>query len=221
METSQNRLHTIRIANQLTIKDWEDLKPNLNYNKKENWGNAFNFFEQRITTRYLKPIHEILGMNLNTGEGFAVVNLQCSLIETIESFYNGWLYKFPFFYQKDGITKLSMSNKKVFESFFSIREPFKSLDIPSSFYSDVRCGLLHETQTKNKWIIRDRHNDKFYEKEEDGNKIIIYRTNFQTALEKVIDDYKQTIIEGGKESKDYRENFIAKFDHICSESKAK
>lgn len=33
-----------------------------------------------------------MDLKLNEGEGLVIVNLQCSLIETIESFISGWVY---------------------------------------------------------------------------------------------------------------------------------
>ena len=86
------RIKELRIAGNLTIKDWEDLEKKLDQNNDELWSLAFHFFEERIRTRYFNPINAILDLKLNKGEGFAVVNLQCSLIETIESFINGWVY---------------------------------------------------------------------------------------------------------------------------------
>ncbi|HEY8657803.1 MAG TPA: hypothetical protein VIL78_02140 [Hanamia sp.] len=166
-------------------------------------------------------------MDLNTGEGFAVVNLQCSLIETIESFHEGWIFKyknnkvpkFRYYKQKENESnfKKEVNGKYIFNHFFKTHPPFAGLNIDESFYSDVRCALLHETQTKNDWIIRDRHYDRFYEA--NGNEKIIYRTNFQTAIEKVIEVYKKNIIEGaGNDSEERRGNFKAKFDHICEVS---
>ena len=90
----------IKIAANLTIKDWKDTVATLDCSSNKDWATAFNFFEQRITTRCLNPINQILGMDLNTGEGFAVVNLQCSLIETIESFHEGWIFdKMKYYYR--------------------------------------------------------------------------------------------------------------------------
>ena len=213
----------IKIAGLLTIKAWKDLEDIVNSSTNKNWENAFNFFEQRITTRYLNPIHKILNMNLSTGEGFAVVNLQCSLIETIECFYNGWIYEKSDYKKNGAVVKYpigsndKMKNKHVFENFFKEREPFKKVNIDGkSFYQDVRCALLHETQTKNGWVIRDKHYDRFYE-EIEGEKII-YRTNFQTSIETVIGKYKKDIVEGEAASKDLHENFKAKLNHICKVS---
>lgn len=206
-----------QIAGKLTIKDWEELANKLDISKTENWGSAFNFYEQRITTRYLNPINAILNMDLNTGEGFAVVNLQCSLIETIECFYNGWIYKYPDFFTINRSDSFR-GNKKIFECFFKKREPFKCLNIDGEdFYYNVRCGLLHETQTKRGWIIK-AESDKIYELKE-GQKII-YRTNFQKAIEDVIKQYKSDLINS-REAENLRTNLKGKFNNICLESKAK
>ena len=41
----------MKIAGELTIKDWEDLEEKLEPNNDELWGLAFSFFEERIKTR--------------------------------------------------------------------------------------------------------------------------------------------------------------------------
>lgn len=162
-------------------------------------------------------------LNENLGEGFAVVNLQCSLIETIESFINGWKFSIePYGWFKKEITKGKndenvKKNQDLFVSFFKNREPFKFNNTDGEdFYKSVRCGLLHETQTKNGWtILADG-----YEKSIDYK--IIYRNNFQRDLEKLIENYKDSIIKGENfdniESIDLRKNFISKFNHICKQS---
>jgi len=224
------------IAGDKTIEDWYDLVHNKKVEEID-WCKAFKFFEIRIKTRYLDPIKRIQKMNRNIGEGFAMVNLQCSLIETIESFYNGWVYqhekeeaivdgktiqkKKGYYYCKvEGDPKINFYNQNIFVDFFKSRSPFKTKIIDGeSFYKDVRCTLLHETQTKNGWIIRKKNSDenKFYEVE--GQTKIIYRNNFQYALKKVIERYKKEITTGEglekNELKDLRENFLAKFNRIC------
>ena len=84
----------MKIAGKLTIRQWKELDKKLNNEEAICWEYAFSFFEERIKTRYLKPIEAILNMGDNKGEGFAVVNLQCSLIETIESFIQGCYSEF-------------------------------------------------------------------------------------------------------------------------------
>ena len=149
----------MKIAGNLTISNWNKLSKNLNCLSNNNWSDAFQYFEERIKTRYINPIKSILEIGDNLGEGFAVVNLQCSLIETIESFINGCNSEYNSRKRKTqwkkGVTIIFNSNKEIFISFFNNRTPFKELNIDGGlFYQDVRCGLLHETQTKNNWKIK-------------------------------------------------------------------
>lgn len=220
--------NNINIAGIRTIQDWRDLSARLSVHADENWDIAFQFFEERITTRYLNPIRKILEMDLNTGEGFAVVNLQCSLIETIECFWNGWIYEFkvakkgvkPSYKYKMGPATYKGSrvrNRDIFIKFFEEREPFKSLGIDGDdFFENVRCGLLHETQTKNNWVIRKEEDMQIEFYKVDGNKKIIYRKKFQDAIETVITEFKSQLVTNGNSS--LRQNFVDKFNHMCTKS---
>lgn len=212
----------MKIAGELTIKDWEDLEKKLKLNYDNHWDEAYNYFETRINTRYITPIEAIIKINPVQGEGFAVVNLQCSLIETIECFINGWMHANPNFINPQGI--ILRKNEKLFKSFFNKREPFinyKQKIDGTDFFKSVRCGLLHETQTRNNWKIRkgtiDGESYKF-----DGEFKIIYRDNFQIDIEKLLLKYKDAIITGvefdGISVCELRENFIAKMNHICKKS---
>ena len=206
----------MEIAGKLTIKDWAELEKKLIIDNDENWGLAFHFFEERIRTRYLNPINAILEMDLKTGEGFAVVNLQCSLIETIESFINGIKYEHPNFILPNGDIFKEGSNG-IFISFFNNREPFKSKEINGmDFYRYVRCGLLHETQTKNGWKISANETNTSIKGK------TINRNLFQKDIETLMENYKNAITKGedldGIKVSKLRENFKVKFKNICLKS---
>lgn len=223
----------MEIAGHKTINDWNILLKKIKPNYNQNWDEAYKFFELRICTRYLKPIEAVLNLNTNNGEGFAVVNLQCSLIETIESFINGWEFKVePYGWYNINGQKLKIKNLLIFESFFKKRKPFVEYEVRidgEKFYQNVRCGLLHETQTKNNWKIKyDTDKSSLaYQEINNGNIVekIIYRENFQRDLEKLITLYRNSIVTGaefdGISACELRENFIAKFNHICTESMPK
>ena len=221
----------MKIAGNLTISNWNELSKNLNCISDDNWSDAFQYFEKRIRTRYINPIKSILEIGDNLGEGFAVVNLQCSLIETIESFINGCKSEYNTTIRKTqwkkGTTIIFNSNKEIFISFFNNRTPFKELNIDGGlFYQDVRCGLLHETQTKNNWKIKCDTAESGLAYQEINNRNIvekiIHRENFQRDLEKLIARYRISIITradfDGIPACELRENFIAKFSHICTVS---
>lgn len=221
-------MEEIEIAGKKTIKEWRELvgtkeNPKIDYVSNENWEKIFAFFKERIRTRYINPINVILKMSDKSGEGFAVVNLQCSMIEMIESFINGWVYIHkPRGWYRNNQKSEVINNSCIFKSFFSNRF-IKNLKIDGGdFYDSVRCGLLHETQTKNNWKIKlDTEKTGLSYEEKDGFKII-YRENFQRDLEILIKQYETAIINGEEFCKinplELRENFISKFNHICKES---
>lgn len=107
----------MKIAGYKTIKDWVSTSNKLKPSYNNHWEEAFTFFEKRIYTRYINPINAIINLKKNNGEGFAVVNLQCSLIETIESFISGIIHNHPHFLMKN--QKAFRSNSKIY-IFFSI-----------------------------------------------------------------------------------------------------
>lgn len=220
-QTMKIKLDKTKIAGNLTIKDWHTLMEELDPRNDEAWGKAYNFFEQRITNRHLNPINKILNMRLNSGEGFAVVSLQCSLIETVESFYNGWIYEFPTYKKEGKIVKNkkghNLNNCNIFESFFQNRIPFTKID-GKDFFFNVRCALLHESQTKNGWRILGRNSSNNFFRNI-GRESIIYRSNFQNVINEVILNYKMAIVFGSSYGElsvpELRTNFTNKFNHIC------
>lgn len=238
----------MQIAGKKTTGDWIKLvgtreEPLIDCNRAEKWEweQVYNFFEDRINTRYINPINTLLNMKQNLGEGFAIVNLQCSLIETIESFVNGWIYHndnksefkngwYTRIVKESNRTKKhlksdeNLKNEDIFVSFFKNREPFNGYNIDGlDFYRSVRCGLLHETQTKNDWKIRfDSLKTGMSYKEDNGEKII-FRVNFQKDLELALARYKDAIVNGRSlyninNIALLRKNFLFKFNHICNES---
>jgi len=210
-------MEEIKIAGNKTIKDWKELENKLKPNYDKHWEEAFTFFEKRICTRYLIAINAIINLKKYNGEGFAIVNLQCSLIETIESFISGIIHNHPHFLIKN--KKTFKNNSKIYILFFNrFSEEFNKLN-GKDYYSNVRNSLLHETQTKKNWFILAKSNLPYnYE----NKKHIIYRNNFQDEILNILKEYKKSIITGDKfyriDSCELRENFILKFNHICKES---
>ncbi len=159
--------------------------------------------------------------------------MQCSLIETIDSFINGWVYNHKNFnnlkkgwYDKIVSSKTKSTiitiNESIFISFFDNQKNLNLIN-GADFYQDVRCPCLHETQTKNNWLIRsDKDQTNFIFLNKKGIKII-YRENFQKELENIIEKYKKAIIHGTQlnnitSGNELRQNFIAKMNHICNNS---
>ena len=70
------------ISPHYTSYDWKKLT----FSTEDEWQRGINIFEDRIRGRFLKPISYIEGY---TYAGFAVLALDCLLIETLQQFREG------------------------------------------------------------------------------------------------------------------------------------
>lgn len=165
---------------------WRVLRARLVPGQPNGWTEAFiNFYKQRLDLRYLNPIKVMQQHGTFTGEGFAIAAIQCTLIEFLESTEQGINYV----YGKPGQHEYFKS-APVFVSFLTERHPFKSVftkEAAQDFYEGVRCGLLHEAQTKNGWRIWG--GNALQGRIADVDNRIVDRDNFQTALLEYIEDY--------------------------------
>ncbi len=173
---------------------------------------ATDYFHARIATRYLDPIAAIKRIRKHQGEGFSIVAIQCSMIEFLESTVQGVSYRYLPRGSAAQLTAHEYSDsQRLFVDFLRGREPFKedfkSEKIARDFYVGVRCGLLHEARTKNAWLIRTNGPTIIRL----APKKILYRNNFQTALEGFIKSY-ETDLESKAE---LQEAFIRKFNTLC------
>jgi hypothetical protein len=76
--------------------------------------------------------------------GFVVLSIDCLLVETIHQFI-------------EGVTDGQGKSKKLSKKFLKgpqFQPDFDTDETRLDFYSDIRCGLLHQAEAKNKWLIR-------------------------------------------------------------------
>jgi hypothetical protein len=172
-------------------RDWENL--DLNSNNLVNWKKAIDIFKDRIEGRYFRQI-EVLDNNLDRKigvfSGFAIMSLACLLIESLEQFCSGnkqtirgrgnddinndAIAFFDFFKRSDE-----------FETFFDTEEK------ANVFYTDFRCGLLHQGHTKNKSLIHIRCEPmlQWIDNENPKEGISIQRRKFLLETKKVYDGF--------------------------------
>lgn len=200
------------IAGSKTPEDWYQLKQRLIENScEETWEEALNdYFLKRLDIRYLNPIRTLQKHDTLSGEGFSILAILCTLIEFLESTVKGFNYRYPKYGEKLGKFEYSKSSK-LFKDFLCNREPFnKEFDseLATNFYINIRCGLLHEAQTKNRWRVRAKNKEgKIIEKDQK----IIYRDNFMEAIKLFIKLYSVEL----KSNKKFQEAFIRKFNSLC------
>ena len=136
---------------------------------------------------------------MKKGEGFAIVTLQCALIEMFAAFKYGKIHNRE--KEEDGPSyeyKSSdqyfikfLKSEPIFQNHFFIIDgrgnkqgntPFNAKD----FYGSVRCGLMHEARTKKDWRIiaktqKGVSSNIFITVDEEGVKQI-HRTNLHHLL---------------------------------------
>ena len=204
---------TMQIAGSKTVNDWNKLKKILSdFKNDEGWKSVYkDYYLARLKHRYLNPITSIRDDGSFTGEGFAIMAIICSLVEFLESTYQGINYR----YRKKidaPLTSLEYDGSEaIFVSFLTQRHPFnKEFDEPTAkdFYKNVRCGLLHEARTNGNWTIWGVGNELIGKAK---NETIIYRNNFFDATEMFIKDFEDELLNND----DRKQAFIRKFDNLC------
>lgn len=217
-----------RLFGRKTKNDWLEIRERLksDFTDKNDWVSATDLMRKRFQTRYFKPIEHILSLNITTGEGFAVVSLMCALIEFFKSCIEG--KKYELYAQETDFVYGSSSSK--FKAFLLNEDPFKPIfskkvskpekklvNFADDFYSNVRCGLLHEAATKNNWVIRTskkgtKSKVSFIDVSNENQKII-YRDLFFIELKAFSEKYLAEI--AGSINSQRQRYYCRKMDSIC------
>lgn len=198
------------------------------YDVDDNWRESVRLFKSRVQSKFFDPIEKIIKERKLKGEGFAIVTVQCALIESLAAFRQGKIFN-PNRNEKNRAYEYSRSNELYIDflnsadifrdNFFTIDikgkkqkgKPFKAED----FYKNVRCGLIHEGKTKENWTIKA--SKKKVKKEKifiDFNRetISLYRTILHYRLKEYLDSY---CIELKKDdTQKLRKHFGRKLDHL-------
>lgn len=113
------------------------------------WKTALEIFEARITARFLTPIEAIQNHSdpkVAEFSGFAIMALDCLLVETLGQFYLGWE------------NTPSRRGQDVFERVllhgYHFNRVFTSSRVVSVFRDHFRNGILHQAETKAKSCVR-------------------------------------------------------------------
>ncbi len=136
------------------IRNWTDTHwKALSFFTEDNWETAIEIFEDRIKYRYLDAIG-ILQKDDNTHYqdhnqrrfGFAMMALDCLLIETLAQFYDG-LKDSDEAKKLLGLKNSDFYVKFLTEKSFVLKSAFDRLKA-LAFYRSIRCGILHQAETK-------------------------------------------------------------------------
>lgn len=194
-------------------KDWPEIKATVGGDPSPDaWTLVADVvLRGRLNRLYFDPIHRLTRAKgeRGQGEGFAILTIQCSVLEFLAALRKGWSFKHG--HKQQGKDNYYGNSKLLYVTFLGEEEPFAgSFTTPqraNDFYTDIRCGLVHEGQTKNAWRIwRGQRSDPLV----DFEKKAIYRDVMQQQIETYLDRYCRELTL----TVELQDAFIRKFDYL-------
>ena len=191
----------MQIAPGTDAADWKKL----DLFKGEDWETAVSIFERRIRGRFTDAVDFLIADDeprqaTERRWGFAVLALDCLLVETLQAF-------------RRGLTDTRGKSRELCVQFLTERTAFKSFfaspDIAARFYHEFRCGLSHNAQVFGNglvWSVGPLLSTR-------GTQMIINRTAFHQALVTELDDYLAVLRNGADQA--LRLNFQTKMDFVA------
>ncbi len=198
------------IASDFTAGDYHDIRDRLQIDTAATpeWERVLVAFQKRIEERFLLPIAALTCYDHTPlrerpmRSGFAILTLDCLLIDTLQSFREGRI--------ATGESSSAQSFKNFLKAFhFS---DFKSQD-RSDFYSYVRNALLHNGETRQNWRIRIS-TETLLTKDPTTKTRTLNRRLFHEGVVTEYDEYRSLLRR--TESVDARRLFLKRMDAICN-----
>lgn len=194
------------LASGFTVKRYCDLRPQLTGDQPDEsaWREVIDAVQRRIQERYLTPIEELARFDdedeLPYRPGFAILALDCLLIDTIQSFREG------------RVTTGDVSPAHSFKTF--LRSPrfadFTSND-RGEFFQYVRNAILHNGETRKDWKIRI-DNDRMLTRDPATKARTINRQHFHSAVQAEFQDLMRSLQE---RHADARAGFVRRLDAMA------
>jgi hypothetical protein len=179
----------LKISPRYTVEDW-----NAAFRGEPDWNRAIDIVKDRIEGRFIRWIDLLLPKEFS---GFAIIALDCLLLETLYGFLNG---------ASTGDTKTSYKT-------ILMGPPFSfDENLATEFYKNVRNGVVHDTETRKGWTIRMTPQTKTIERDLSGG-WILNRTMFHSALKTAFEDWIAQLRAGDET---LRENMRRRMDEIIN-----
>jgi len=192
----------MQIAPNFEAEKWKALS--LDDPTHADWDVAISAFDSRIRERYLAPADFLVTAEKETRAterrfGFAVLAIDCLLVETLGAFL-------------EGLEESTNRSKEIFCQFLTSRPRFKvafSQALAEKFYKEFRCGVLHQADvggTSKVWSVGPLVRTE-------GESIIVNRNEFHTCLSFEFTAYLDEL--RNKSNVQLRSNFRKKMNFIA------
>ena len=203
--SSRFDLSEVELSSKVTVRRYREMET-----AKDRQGSA-RFIKERLLERYVDPLE-----TAKKKHGFLMVAAACLLIETLESFYRGWLDTDERIQRGDiedpckpaDPARSRVSRGEAAFCYFFHREPAFVPFRPYAhdFYVCVRCGILHQGETTGGWRIR-----------REGHLLddrTINASKFLEAVERAVSKYAATLWNTDDWEDIVWKNFRKKMDAI-------
>jgi hypothetical protein len=134
------------LAPNFRVQDWFAVRDRLNPQKYDaQWRRVLGQMAARFNERFVGPADALIRRDkrfrrVPTGPGFAVLALDCILIETL------------FGYERGARTELGETGG-AFIAFLKTQTGFEKGDRAASFARAVRNGVIHDGETRDGWTV--------------------------------------------------------------------
>lgn len=157
---------------------------------------------RRFTERYVNPVAPGVP---NQTHGFTVMAVSCLMIESLQSFREGW---------KDSNGK----SQEAFTRFFDTHNLFHCFrgKMARSFWVNIRCGILHQAETTGGWKITRKKDAPLFDHSTCTISASLFLENLRAALKQFCDELKAEAWNSQR-----WKNVRAKMDALCANCKAK
>lgn len=194
----------MKIAPRIDAAAWTGL--DLSMPQGPNWESGISILEQRLRGRFTDAVDFLIAddeKRLSTERrfGFAVLGIDCMLVETLEAF-------------RQGLTDTRGKAKELCTTFLTTRAAFKTFFTSSHlairFFYEFRCGLVHNAQVFGAgriWSVGPLL-------KLDGDRITINRSAFHLALLEEIRLYLEELRDPA--NSELRRHFRSKMDFIAN-----
>ena len=203
------------IAPGLSIREWMELRVRLDPATFDGtWDRVISAIERRFAERFSEPANALRTLDATDesafpeGRGFAMLALDCLLVETLYGYRRG---------------RRTRETSDAFEDFLSKEPSFMAdrrlVERVPSFARAVRNGVLHDGETRDGWIIwKGGANGELARPLEDG-RVVLYRDAFHNAVQRTFIGYFSELRDPtGPAARDLRSKFRDRVDHLCEES---
>ncbi|MCX6830515.1 MAG: hypothetical protein NT028_00025 [candidate division Zixibacteria bacterium] len=202
LATPSTNVGSFEIAPGLRNTDWQEL--NLTPESAgDDWTKAVAMFSKRMD-RFLVPVDL---MSSSEFSGFAIMALDCLLIETLQSFRLG---------RSNPVNTNDKQSKRMVVEFLTQRPLFKASFQDETkaklFYDHFRNGILHQAEVKSSGRIRI-DTPEMIMPSDDSQSLVVNRRIFHDALAQEAKAYMRELVDGV--DTDLRRNFIKKMKEIC------